>query len=618
MNFTASEIDLNSEEEKHAWNELFRHFTHFSGSAKPTKTWIKTITPLVHTIDADRFATIMEMIVLEIAEDKSWLYGVKSKMLKGLLWAGSLVPSPKVYEAMARVISKAYVKVRGKGASAAAVGNAGIKALVEMNTKEAMQQLILLKNNTQYAVFVKALNKGIVELSAEIKVTEEEVLDQLMPDFGLEEGVLEQKFGDYTAQMYLETAHKAIVEWVKPDGKVQKSDPAEVKRTFSLELKAFKTKIKDLKKTLQSQRHRLEASWRKNRVLEYAHWQKYLWNHPLASYIVHKVIWQFEAEGQTWVGIGQKDNNGVLVNVKNEPLQIPENAEVMLWHPVHAEVEEVLAWRDFMFDHEIKQPFKQAFREVYLVTEAERITDTYSNRFSAHILQHNKLWALAQQREWQYQGAYGYGLDSPTIELPAFNLEVSLDVTFGGDNFDYVTTQRTIFNNPATDEPYEMDEVPLLAFSEMMRDIDLFIAVCSIGSDPNWDGRDDYEDYWYEYSYGDKSDTVSARNRREILERVIPRLKIASQCSFEGNFLVVKGQRRTYKINLGSSNILMKPNDQYLCIVPDRKAETKGGKIFLPFEGDSILSLIISKAFLLADDTNIDDDLILSQIGKSY
>ena len=615
MNFAPDEVDLNSEEEKHAWNELFRHFTHFSGSAKPTKTWLKTIAPLVDTIDADRFATIMEMIVLEVSEDKSWLYGVKSKMLKGLLWAGSMVPTAKVYAAIAKVIDRAYVKVRGKGATAASVGNAGIKALVAMNSKEAMQELILLKNKTQYGVFVKALDKGINELSVDIQVTEEDVLDQLMPDFDLEEGVLEQKFGEYIAQAYLETAHKAIVEWIKPDGKVQKSDPAEVKRAFSLELKAFKATIKDIKKTLQSQRHRLEASWRIGRVWTLDHWEKYLWKHKLAPYIVHKIIWRFEAEGQVWTAIGHE---GRLVDVKHQAVDIPAEAEVSLWHPVDASVEEVLAWRDYMFDYEIKQPFKQAFREVYLVTEAERITHTYSNRFSAHILQHNKLWALAQQRAWQYQGAYGYGLDSPTIQLPHYNLEVSLDVTFGGDTFDYVTTQRTIFNILATVKPYEMDEVPELAFSEMMRDIDLFIAVCSIGSDPNWDGRDDYEDYWYEYSYGDKSDTVSARNRKEILERVIPRLKIAKQCAFEGNFLVVTGQRRTYKINLGSSNILMKPNDQYLCIVPDRKAETKGGKIFLPFEGDSILSLIISKAFLLADDTNIDDDLILSQIGQGH
>lgn len=615
MNFTTDDAALGPEEEKQAWNELFRHFTNFSGTTKPTKTWIKTITPFVQTIDPERFGTIMEMIVLDIAEDKSWFYSVKSKMLKGLLWAGSLVKAPKVYESIGKVIVRAYVKVRGKGATSASLGNTGINALVAMNSKEAMQQLICLKNKTQYGVFLKALNKGIAQLSTEIKVTEEDVLDQLMPDFGLVEGALEQSFGEYTAQLFFENTHKTILEWLRPDGKLQKSVPAEVKREYALELKALKETVKDIKKTLQSQRHRLEASWRHNRVWEFEHWQKYLWNHPLASYITQKIIWRFEAEGRVWTGIGQA---GKLVNVQSQAIEIPENAEVTLWHPVNESLEEVLAWRDYMFDQELKQPFKQAFREVYLVTEAERITHTYSNRFSAHILQQNKLWALAQQRDWQYQGAYGYGLDSPTIQLPSYNLEVSLNVSFGGDSFEYVTTQRTVFRNPVTEDAYTMDEVPLLAFSEMMRDIDLFIAVCSIGSDPNWDGRDDYEDYWYEYSYGDKSDTVSARNRREILERVIPRLKIAKQCSFEGNFLVVTGKRRTYKINMGSSNILMRPNDQYLCIVPDRKAETQGGKIFLPFEGDSILSLIISKAFLLADDTNIEDDLILSQIGSRF
>jgi hypothetical protein len=50
----------------------------------------------------------------------------------------------------------------------------------------------------------------------------------------------------------------------------------------------------------------------------------------------------------------------------------------------------------------------------------------------------------------------------------------------------------------------------------------------------------------------------------------------------------------------------MEPNDQYLCIVPGRGvAENMNGKIFLPFEGDNMLAIILSKVFLLADDKNI-------------
>lgn len=61
----------------------------------------------------------------------------------------------------------------------------------------------------------------------------------------------------------------------------------------------------------------------------------------------------------------------------------------------------------------------------------------------------------------------------------------------------------------------------------------------------------------------------------------------------------------------------MLPNDQYLCIVPSGSAETFGqGKVFLPFEGDRILSIILSKAFMLAEDKKITDSTITRQIKR--
>jgi hypothetical protein len=52
----------------------------------------------------------------------------------------------------------------------------------------------------------------------------------------------------------------------------------------------------------------------------------------------------------------------------------------------------------------------------------------------------------------------------------------------------------------------------------------------------------------------------------------------------------------------------MLPNDQYLCIVPGRDSgPDPRQKVFLPFEGDTMLSIILSKAFLLAEDDKISD-----------
>jgi hypothetical protein len=182
--------------------------------------------------------------------------------------------------------------------------------------------------------------------------------------------------------------------------------------------------------------------------------------------------------------------------------------------------------------------------------------------------------------------------------------------------FMHLATDQVRFRDLAGNARQLLD-IPALVFSEVMRDVDLFVGVCSVGNDPQWYDRgeaDPHMMYWRSVAFGDLSAT--AKTRREVMERLLPRLKIAAQCSLMEKFLAVRGSLRTYKIHLGSGNILMEPNDRYLCIVPDRSSIGPRSKedVFLPFEGDGTLAVILSKAFLLANDKNIKDSSILSQI----
>ncbi len=104
-----------------------------------------------------------------------------------------------------------------------------------------------------------------------------------------------------------------------------------------------------------------------------------------------------------------------------------------------------------------------------------------------------------------------------------------------------------------------------------------------------------------------------ARNRRGILERLLPRLAIKDRCSLDDRYLTVRGERATYRIHLGSGNILMEPGSRYLCIVEGAATKGTSRTVPLPFEGDQKLSLILSKAFLLAEDRKIKDQSILRQ-----
>ncbi len=131
-------------------------------------------------------------------------------------------------------------------------------------------------------------------------------------------------------------------------------------------------------------------------------------------------------------------------------------------------------------------------------------------------------------------------------------------------------------------------------------------------ADPTWGDRGDdrFGEYWTQAAFGALSET--GKMRHAVLKDMLPGLAIAFRCRLEERYLVVEGKVRTYRIHLGSANIQMEPNSRYLCIVPDRQGGR--GRVRLPFEGDETLSIILSKALMLADDDKIKDASIQSQI----
>jgi hypothetical protein len=97
--------------------------------------------------------------------------------------------------------------------------------------------------------------------------------------------------------------------------------------------------------------------------------------------------------------------------------------------------------------------------------------------------------------------------------------------------------------------------VPSLVFSEVMRDVDLFVGVSSIALDPKWADRGDdpYHDYWLHASFGPLSATAEVR--RDVLARLLPKMTIANRVELGDRYLRVCGNLGTYKVHLGSANI---------------------------------------------------------------
>src|ERR1700733_3667363 len=90
--------------------------------------------------------------------------------------------------------------------------------------------------------------------------------------------------------------------------------------------------------------------------------------------------------------------------------------------------------------------------------------------------------------------------------------------------------------------PVPLREVPVLVFTEAMRDADLLISVASIGLDPHWadHGENAYLGYWQEFTFGELTETALVR--RDALARLLPKLKIASRLQLTERFLRVRSR----------------------------------------------------------------------------
>ena len=107
-------------------------------------------------------------------------------------------------------------------------------------------------------------------------------------------------------------------------------------------------------------------------------------NAPLVAALTRRLIWSFETGGRWVTGFVEGDR---ILDVAGSALAFEGEAlRVRLWHPMQCEAAEGLAWRQRLASLQITQPFKQAHREVYVLTDAERETKTHSSRFAAHVV----------------------------------------------------------------------------------------------------------------------------------------------------------------------------------------------------------------------------------------
>lgn len=598
-----------------AWEQLFIMGAQNDG-ATPSNKWLKDANALLDIIGDEAFQLFLTTILPLLKEqrltrvtDPDYMYGdgmhVISKqntnVLKGLLWLASRYENYEFCQLLRNVAAEMYKKVYRIGMRNAKLANAAVTSLAMMSGEQGVEHIALLRAATRHEPTLVHINRIFDKLAVARNMSPDELAAQTVPDYGLTSvGEYIELLDPIQARLTLQAVGQCKMELLI-DGVPQATLPATMKSAYLPERKALKELAAEIALASSAHCHRLEQAYLTQTRTSFGTWRNKYLNHFLMGFMCRRLIWRV-TEGETISDVIFA--SGKLVDVAGSAKEFGAQALVELWHPSKATPEQVLAWREYLTSQQITQPFKQAHREVYLLTDAERATETHSLRFANHILNQSQFHALASQRGWaQRRGGMwdGGNENSATKKLPSLGLSVCFTAN-GVEQHDISLTG--IYNCVATGEVsfsgegvVRLADIDPLVFSEIMRDVDLFVSVCSISNDPNWAIRTD--EYWQEFSFGELNEM--AKTRKSVLQSLLPKLAIADRVSIDGNYVIVQGVLTTYKIHIGSANILMAPNHSYLCIVADKNDP----QILLPFDGDILLSMILSKVMLLINDNKI-------------
>lgn len=285
------------------------------------------------------------------------------------------------------------------------------------------------------------------------------------------------------------------------------------------------------------------------------------------------------------------DDGVSIVSAEGEHRPISADDRLRIAHPYDLfSNKEWSTYQTLVFEHKWKQPFKQVFRELYVPTPEEKDMSK-SMRYSGNQIMPSRTAALLKKRQWTVD--YDCGLQKICFNSDVTAVLYAMADWFSPTDIEAPTLEYVEFHDRRTFKDKKISEIPPIAFSEIMRDVDLAVSVAHAGSvDP-------------------ETSHSTIEMRRAIVSHTLPMFGI-DNVSLSDTFAKVSGQLGCYNIHLGSGTI-HKEGGAQIAVLPVHSQSR--GRIFLPFlDEDPKTAEIISKILFFSDDAAIKDPSILRQL----
>lgn len=276
--------------------------------------------------------------------------------------------------------------------------------------------------------------------------------------------------------------------------------------------------------------------------------------------------------------------------------EIADAREIRIAHPLDlARDGDLSRWQERIIDSHISQPFKQAFRECYVLGERERKADCCA-RFAGHPLIARRAFALLKSRGYSPRRGDA-AKDWPDSGVVAHIRWAQVDERAGrllalAETAQTVTSGLVWFSRN-DGSPVSLGQIDPVVVSETLRDADLLVSRAAAG-EPGYTSEE------------------TLQLRATLVRHLARALRLTTiYVAADSRHALVEGKRAMYRIHLGSGSVFLENTRRHL----DAGAIGSGPLRDLVAESmDRITARILGVIGALVSDDRIRDSDFLRQL----
>ncbi|KXX72388.1 DUF4132 domain-containing protein [Flammeovirga sp. SJP92] len=354
-------------------------------------------------------------------------------------------------------------------------------ALAMVGTDKALRMIdqVYRKYMNKKPSLAEVAKTSLVVAANELNITLDDLADRIIPNFDFEDNfkTFEVEGEEYRA--FINSDFK--LNYLNEDNKMRKSMPKGISAEVKKELKEIEKGIKEATKgqTLRLERYLVEERRWKNEE-----WQSFFFNNPILFVYASQLIWgAFDEKGALQESF-YCDEDMCFYNAEGDEVELEEEHFIGILHPIYLSEEQLQAWKQVVYDNDIKTVFPILERKIIHPTQ-EELESNKTNRFKGQKVPRGASFVgtFLERRSWRKEASGGGSAEFkkihhtkgiaayPYIEGPAMfymgEEEATVETIYFGPE------GRHFYSCSSGDgkKQFTLKDVPAVFYSEVLADI---------------------------------------------------------------------------------------------------------------------------------------------------